>query len=631
MNLKAEKGKVYFIGAGPGDPDLLTVAAVRILQQADCVVYAGSLVHPDVIAFAPPASRRIDSSSLTIKKITDTMIKAAQSGKVVARVHSGDPSLFGAIGEQMEILRSNGIPYEIIPGVSSVFAAAAGLGIEYTVPEGTQTLILTRKAGRTPVPERESLTALAAHRSSMAIFLSADKIDEVVDDLLRGGYPSTTPAAVVYRASWPDQQQLMGTLADIACKAREAGIDRQALILVGEAIGSPKACSRLYAPDFSHGYRKKTVGPPTPIAVITVTEQGMVTGERILKAINKAVLYVPERCTVHNLTKRIIRYRDFQATVREVFRTYRMIAFITATGIAVRMICPLLDSKWKDPAVVVIDDYGRNVVSLLSGHWGGANDLAVLLADVLGGRPVVTTTSDVMGLPSVDCMIKKLTGGKVPEDPVMVKMVQTAINGGYDIGFYPSELRSFPGMDCPWFCFYDSVREACASSCRALIIVSPFREQMRQRSKKILHIVPRNIFIGIGCHEGVAAQEIQRAVQRVCRHLRLHESSIAAICTVERRKNEQGLIEFCRTQDVSLLTFSVKTIRSVKFPSPASSHALQALGVAGVAEPCALLGSKGGELLFKKHTIGNVTIAVAQKRIHDIITEDGDEYDEAKR
>ena len=630
MKVKPEKGKVYFIGAGPGDPDLLTVAAVRILQQADCVVYAGSLVHPDVIAIAPPASQRIDSASLTLKRITDIMIRAARSGKIVARVHSGDPSLFGAVAEQIKILESHNIPYKIIPGVSSVFAAAAALGIEYTVPEGTQTLILTRKTGRTPVPERESLTALAAHRSSMAIFLSADRIGAVVEDLIRGGYPPTTPAAVVYRATWPDQQQFLGTLADITRKFSGAGITRQALILVGEALSRPNACSRLYSSNFWHGFRRKSVAMPTKIAVITVTTQGVLTGTRILKTLDKAILYVPTCDVLHHRTKRMVRYHDLQATIHEVFRTYRAIALIMATGIAVRILGPLLSSKWKDPAVVVIDDCGQNVISLLSGHWGGANELAIALADVLGGRPVITTASDIMGLPSVDHMVKKLTGGRVPEDPGMIKKVQTAINQGNDVGFYPSELRFFPGMNCPWFHFYDSIHEASASPCKAIVVVSPFLELPRRRNNNVLHVVPRNIFIGIGCHAGVTVSEIQKAVQQACSLLQIQESSIAAICTVERRRREQGLIEFCRTKDIDLRTFSVQKIQKIRGPSPTSSHAMQALGVTGVAEPCALLGSQGGELLLKKRTVGNITIAIAQKHLHDIITANGVTYGETK-
>lgn len=259
------KGKqdvsVYFIGAGPGALDLLTLRALRILRQADLILYADSLVNPEITTLVKPGAEVVGSSGLTLGEIVSRMVRAAKAGQIVARVHSGDPCVFGAIGEQMAALDAEGISYALVPGVSSLFGAAAELGVELTPPEVSQTIIITRAAGRTPVPGKEDLRALAAHQATLAIFLSVRMVDRVVSQLLEGGYPSDTPVAVVHRATLPDQQILRGTLASIAQAVRAQGITRQALILVGEALNPDpqsrlRAASHLYDPAFEHGYRR---------------------------------------------------------------------------------------------------------------------------------------------------------------------------------------------------------------------------------------------------------------------------------------------------------------------------------------------------------------------------------------
>ena len=255
-------GKVYFIGAGPGDPELLTLKGKRILEQADVVIYADSLVDPRICDFAKASAAIHKSSSATLDEVVDMMTSAARDGKIVARVHTGDPSVYGAIFEQMAALEEHQIEYEVIPGVSSVFAAAAALRVELTVPDVSQTVIITRLEGRTPVPARQKLKSLAAHDATMGIFLSAAMIDRVVAELLEGACSPTTPVAVVYRASWENEVKVVGTLADIAPKVREAGIDRQALILVGEALDTKtnalsKHRSKLYDENFAHGCRRR--------------------------------------------------------------------------------------------------------------------------------------------------------------------------------------------------------------------------------------------------------------------------------------------------------------------------------------------------------------------------------------
>ncbi len=260
--MTAPAGKVYFVGAGPGDPELLTIKGKRIIEQADVIIYADSLVNPEICRFARPGAEIHGSSTLALEAIVGLMVDAVNQGKTVARVHTGDPSIYGAIREQIEHLDRQDIIYEIIPGVSSVFAAAASLGIELTAPEVSQTVILTRLEGRTPVPPKENLSSLAAHNSTMVLFLSVSMIDEVVTQLLGGGYGADTPVAVVQRVGWQDERSLRGTVGDIGAKVREAGIQRQALILVGEAlrkegrVRNTGARSRLYDEEFAHGYRR---------------------------------------------------------------------------------------------------------------------------------------------------------------------------------------------------------------------------------------------------------------------------------------------------------------------------------------------------------------------------------------
>ncbi|MDQ0287456.1 precorrin-4/cobalt-precorrin-4 C11-methyltransferase [Desulfofundulus luciae] len=246
---------IYFIGAGPGDPELITVKGAKLLQEADVVIYAGSLVNPKILEYCRPGVEIYNSATMTRDEVLAVMRRAHQEQLTVARVHTGDPALYGAIQEQMDALAALGIPFKVVPGVSSFLAAAAAIPHELTLPGVTQTVILTRLEGRTPVPEREKLKELARHKSTMCIFLSVHQMDQVVEELLAGGYTPQTPALVVEKASWPEERLLRGTLADIADQVKEAGITRTALVLVGDVFNSPYQLSQLYDPQFCHGYR----------------------------------------------------------------------------------------------------------------------------------------------------------------------------------------------------------------------------------------------------------------------------------------------------------------------------------------------------------------------------------------
>lgn len=247
--------KVYFIGAGPGDPELITVKGQRLIKEADIIIYAGSLVPREVIDCHKSGAEVYNSASMTLEEITDITIKGSKENKKVVRVHTGDPSIFGAHREQMDILEKENIEFEVIPGVSSFLASAASLKKEFTLPDVSQTVICTRLAGRTPVPEKESLESLASHRASMAIFLSVQMIEEVVEKLLKH-YPITTPVAVVQRASWKDEKKVIGTLENISELVKKENITKTAQILVGDFLGDDYSKSKLYDKTFTHEYRQ---------------------------------------------------------------------------------------------------------------------------------------------------------------------------------------------------------------------------------------------------------------------------------------------------------------------------------------------------------------------------------------
>ncbi len=248
--------KVFFIGAGPGDPELLTLKAKRIIAKSDIVIYAGSLVNKKVLKFAKSGAKIYNSAKMDLGQITKIIKEARIADKTVARLHTGDPSIYGAIQEQMDFCRKGGINYEVVPGVSSFCAAAASLKQELTLPDISQTVILTRAAGRTTVPKKEDLKKLAKIKATLVIFLSVDKIKEVAGKLL-SGYAKDTPAAVVYKASWPDEKIITGTLSDIASKVKKSGIKKQALIFVGEVLGKADfKKSALYNKGFAHSFRK---------------------------------------------------------------------------------------------------------------------------------------------------------------------------------------------------------------------------------------------------------------------------------------------------------------------------------------------------------------------------------------
>ena len=247
---------VHIIGAGPGAPDLITLRGKALLEQADTVIYAGSLVNPVLLGFCKPDCRIFNSAEMTLEQVIAVMVETEQAGGTTVRLHTGDPCLYGAIREQMDELKRRGIPYDITPGVSSFCGAAAAAEVEYTLPGVTQTVIITRMAGRTPVPERENMVSLAKHGAAMVIFLSAGLLEQVQSCLLQGAYNEATPCAIVYKATWPEQRVLYTRLGELAKTADAKHITNTALILVGDFLGEGYERSKLYDPTFTTGFRE---------------------------------------------------------------------------------------------------------------------------------------------------------------------------------------------------------------------------------------------------------------------------------------------------------------------------------------------------------------------------------------
>ncbi len=256
MDQKKRGCQVYFIGAGPGDPELITVKGQKCIQKAHLVLYAGSLVPKEVVACANKNAKVVDSSGMTLDETHAMILETIRSGDMAARVHTGDPSLYGAIKEQMVLLDRDGVSYEVIPGVTVAFAAAAAAKISFTLPEKAQTLILTRLAGRTPVPDRERLRDLARHNSSLAVYLSAGDPEGISKELLAGGYPGDTPVVVAHRVGWPDEKTITTQISAIPEVVKEAGVHKQAVFLILPGQKDDPVFSKLYSSEFTHGCRK---------------------------------------------------------------------------------------------------------------------------------------------------------------------------------------------------------------------------------------------------------------------------------------------------------------------------------------------------------------------------------------
>jgi len=586
--------QVFFVGAGPGDPDLITVRGRDIVARADLVLYAGSLVPAKVVACARPGAQVTDSAGMSLEETHAMMLDTARKGGLVARVHTGDPSLFGSVREQTRLLDRDGISWAIIPGVTAAFAAAARAGVSFTAPENTQSLIITRLHGRTPVPESERLRFLARHGSSVAVYLSADKAEELASELRQAGLPEDTVIIIGHKVGHPEEAIIPTTLSGLVDSVRAGKITRQAVFLVLPGETAPERQSRLYASSFGHGFRSPLRPSTWPrLAVYAMTSQGLGLARRIA-SMAPADLFVTARLAGDDVTG----FDRITDQVRVNFPLYHAHVFVAATGIVVRSIAPLLESKSTDPAVIVCDQNGEHVISLLSGHLGGANDLARRIAEHIKGRPVITTATDTASRPAIDTLAQ--SRNCVIADPTRIAAVNSILAEGGAVTVCDAEnrlgLRDNPSE------FFKLTDE------KAQVRVT-WKTEMADGL--ILH--PRCLFAGIGCRRGVSKTEILEALAKVMEDGKLAPSSLTALASIDLKSDESGLVEAAKDLGLPLEFFSTPELDAIQTPNP-SKRVREKIGVESVCEAASLLAAmktgREARLIAPKTIIGRVTVAI---------------------
>lgn len=641
---------IYFIGAGPGAPDLISLRGARLLSQADMCIYAGSLVNPDLLDLCPPHCRIYNSATMTLEEVVARMQEAADQDALCVRLHTGDPSLYGAIREQIDQLKAQGIPFAVCPGISSFSAAAAALGVEYTLPEVSQSLIISRIAGRTPVPEKESLNLLAQHQTSLVIFLSAGHIDRVQAELLAGGYPPETPAVLAYKVSWPEEKTFACTVATLAETAAREGIENFALILVGNFLAKDYARSKLYDPDFATSFRQvlapscleqdssqadpsffeQTPSRPGPsffgtspsqapqVSILSFSEQGQFLAKQIVTWVEShGAVAQAQRCPDGGL----------QAWTAEHFEQSSALIFVGASGIAVRAISPYLHAKTIDPAVLVVDETGQFVIPLVSGHLGGANQLAEELAEALKATAVVTTATDRCQLWAVDNWTRAY--GYHILNPEAIKRVSSRILAGQGVKIYsdfpikgklplcltetkdPSEADIYVSWKDAGGQGRAFVPNDCISPC------SPAREVRVQAPMKpsCLRILVPSVVVGVGCQKGVPAALVSQAIEKALDRMDCNPLALCGLASIDLKAKEAGILEANEFWNLPYVTFTADQLKNVPGDFHHSDFVEKITGVDNVAERAAVLAAKQGQLIQPRLAGEGVTVALALKKV----------------
>lgn len=646
---------VHFVGAGPGACDLITVRGMNRIKEADVIIYAGSLVNPALLSYAKADCEIYNSAHMTLEDVVSVMREAEAAGKTTVRLHTGDPSVYGAIREQMDLLDEYGIKYDVCPGVSAVFGAAASLACEYTLPDVTQTLILTRAEGKTPVPEKENLRSLAAHRASLVLYLSSGLARKVRQDLLLGRYAEDTPVAVVYKATWPEEKIIRTTLAKLPEDMEAAGITKTALIIVSPALGSIYEKSKLYDAAFATEYRGATeIALPAGIRrvlLITCSVRGYATMQKLAKKlenISGAEIIAKVKCEA---LPEVSMKETVKACVDEYFEQVDAIVFVTASGIAVRSVAEHLTHKSKDPAIVCMDELGKHVISLVSGHAGGANALTQMLADVMWATPVITTATDVEGRFSIDDYAREhnlvvtdwtkakaissevLAAGAEPvrvneaevlqeEEKNACEICKEQKSTGIDVGKIENDGCGNRVDGC------ENRIDGCKNRVDACengldvqrlqigsyqVVITP---QDVSVDAQTLQLIPRCIVAGVGCKKGMPVDKIEHAVQEAFAKAGLRIEALCAVASIDLKKEEVGLQEFCEIRNVPFETYAAEELQAVLGTYSASEFVSGVTGVDNVCERSAVKyasehGANDGELLLRKQAQDGVTVALA--------------------
>lgn len=675
---------VHFVGAGPGACDLITVRGMNRIREADVIIYAGSLVNPELLSYAKADCKIYNSAHMTLEDVVSVMQEAEAAGKGTVRLHTGDPSVYGAIREQMDLLDECGIAYDVCPGVSAVFGAAASLACEYTLPDVTQTLILTRAEGKTPVPEKENLRSLAVHRASLVLYLSSGLARKVRQDLLLGGYAEDTPVAVVYKATWPEEKIIRTTLAKLPEDMEAAGITKTALIIVSPALGSVYEKSRLYDAAFATEYRGATeIAFPAGIRrvlLITCSMRGYATMQKLAKKlenISGAEIITKVKCEA---LPEVSMRETVKACVDAYFEQVDAIVFVTASGIAVRSVAEHLAHKSEDPAIVCMDECGKHVISLVSGHAGGANALTQMLADVMWATPVITTATDVEGRFSIDEYAREhnlvvtdwakakaisaevLAAGAEPvwvdeaagsqeEEKNECEIGKEQKSTGIDVGKIENDgcKNEVDGCENRVGGCENRIDgcgnrvDGCGNRINVKrlqigshqVIITP---QDGSVDVQTLQLIPRCIVAGVGCKKGTPMDKIEHAVQDAFAKAGLRMEALCAVVSIDLKKEEAGLLEFCETRNVPFETYAAEELQAVPGTYSASEFVSGVTGVDNVCERSAVKyasehgmkqdqplpgrqakhgellirkQAQDGELLLRKQAYGGVTVALA--------------------
>lgn len=639
---------VHFVGAGPGASDLITVRGMNRIKEADVIIYAGSLVNPELLSYAKADCAIYNSAHMTLDAVVAVMREAETAGKITVRLHTGDPSVYGAIREQMDLLDEYGITYDVCPGVSAVFGAAASLACEYTLPDVTQTLILTRAEGKTPVPEKENLRSLAAHRASLVLYLSSGLARKVRQELLLGGYAEDTPVAVVYKATWPEEKIIRTTLAKLPEDMEAAGITKTALIIVSPALGSIYEKSKLYDAAFATEYRGATeIVLPAGICrvlLITCSVRGYATMQKLAKKlgnISGAEIITKVKCEA---LPEVSMKETVKACVDEYFEQVDAIVFVTASGIAVRSVAEHLTHKSQDPAIVCMDECGKHVISLVSGHAGGANALTQMLADVMWATPVITTATDVEGQFSIDDYAREhnfvvtdwakaktisaevLAAGAKPvwvdeAEKNACEICKEQKSTGIDVGEIENDVCENEVDGC------ENRVDVCGNRNDVQRLkIGSYQVTVTPRDiltdAKTLQLVPHCIVAGIGCKKGTSADKINRAVQDAFAKAGLRMEALCAVASIDLKKEEAGLQEFCAARKVPFETYTAEELRAVPGTFSASEFVTGVTGVDNVCERSAVKfasehGVSSGELLRKQVNDGELLL---RKQAHEGVT-----------
>lgn len=625
---------VHFVGAGPGACDLITVRGMNRIKEADVIIYAGSLVNPALLSYAKADCEIYNSAHMTLEDVVSVMREAEAAGKTTVRLHTGDPSVYGAIREQMDLLDEYGIKYDVCPGVSAVFGAAASLACEYTLPDVTQTLILTRAEGKTPVPEKENLRSLAAHRASLVLYLSSGLARKVRQELLIGGYAEDTPVAVVYKATWPEEKIIRTTLAKLPEDMEAAGITKTALIIVSPALGSIYEKSKLYDAAFATEYRGATeIALPAGIRrvlLITCSVRGYATMQKLAKKlenISGAEIIAKVKCEA---LPEVSMKETVKACVDEYFEQVDAIVFVTASGIAVRSVAEHLTHKSKDPAIVCMDECSKHVISLVSGHAGGANALTQMLADVMWATPVITTATDVEGQFSIDDYARE--HNLVVTDWAKAKAISAEVlaTGAKPVWVDEAEVSQEEEKNACEICKEQKstgidVGKIENDGCENEIGVQKLQIGSHQVvitpqdvsvDAQTLQLIPRCIVAGVGCKKGIPVDKIEHAVQDAFAKAGLRMEALCAVVSIDLKKEEAGLLEFCETRNVPFETYAAEELQAVPGTYSASEFVSGVTGVDNVCERSAVKyasehGANDGELLLRKQAQDGVTVALA--------------------